>query len=88
MRNFIGHFAKVTFYIYLIHILVVNYLLNQGVAENLQKWFGNAWIGDILYMISFGAIVIGISWAISEVLYVVVSGISKLINVKCKGNNE
>ena len=88
MRNFIGHFAKVTFYIYLIHILVVNYLLNQGVAENLQKWFGNAWIGDILYMISFGVIVIGISWAISEVLYVVVSGISKLINVKCKGNNE
>lgn len=71
LSKIICHLGKLTFYIYLIHILVIRFLTHHKVSDIFATILGEMWWGDILYMIGFGLLVFGISYIIAELMYVI-----------------
>ncbi len=84
-RKIICHMGKLTFYVYLIHMIVLEWLKSKGIHNTVQEFIGQTWWGDIVFVIGYGLFILICSLLISEVIYFILQN-SKKYYEKMKGN--
>ncbi len=83
--NVIRYLAGTTFYIYLFHYMIVNYMIAHGYQGRIERWvftkIPNYYLSELVYMF----VIIIVTFAISYVLAIVVEIASSLIKKVVKG---
>lgn len=68
-RKFVCHMGTISFYVYLVHMIILESFKSAGIHNRVQEFIGQTWWGDIVFVIGYGLFILLCSVLISEVLY-------------------
>lgn len=68
-RKFVCHMGTISFYVYFIHMIILECFKSAGIHSMVQEFIGQTWWGDIVFVIGYGLFILLCSVLISEVLY-------------------
>ncbi|MBQ7971990.1 MAG: acyltransferase [Lachnospiraceae bacterium] len=81
-RQAISHFGTLSFYVYLVHMILLECLSAWDVTDWIRTFIGETWWGDIVFTAGYGGFILILSLLVSELLYWVLKIIKNFIPTK------